>query len=71
VVVIEEVLKGRCQFVTALLDRGPPSYTASRATAWESYASLHLGKQVSHVEPDSASQDGLDWMLGESLQSGR
>jgi len=56
----QEDSKGRCQFVTTLLDRTAPSYHASRATAWESYTSLHLGKQVYHVESASASCDGLD-----------
>ena len=53
-------MKGRSRFVTSLLARTSPSYHAARATAWESYTSLHLGKQVSHMEPASASQDALD-----------
>ncbi len=53
-------MEGRCRFVTSLLVRTPPSFHAARATAWESYSCLHLGKQVSHMEPASASYDGLN-----------
>ncbi len=53
-------MKGRCRLVTSFLVRTPPSFHAARATAWESYSCLHLGKQVSHMEPASASYDGLD-----------
>ena len=35
--------------------------------AWESFASLHLGKQVSHAEAGSASQDGLDCEMDDPL----
>ena len=42
------------------LVHAPPSHHAARATAWESYTRLHLGKHVCHMEPGSASYDGLD-----------
>jgi hypothetical protein len=35
--------------------RTAPSKHASRATAWEPTICHHFGKQVSHMEPDSAS----------------
>jgi hypothetical protein len=35
--------------------RTAPSKHASRATSWESSTRHHLGKQVYHMEPDSAS----------------
>jgi hypothetical protein len=56
-------MEGRSQFVASLCVRTLPSYHASRATAWESFESLHLGKQVSHMEPASASYDGLDMLM--------
>jgi hypothetical protein len=49
----------------------PPSKHASRATAWESYTRLHLGKHVCHMEPGSASYDGLDLELDAPLKFGR
>ena len=39
--------------------------------AWESFASLYLGKQVSHAEAGSASRDSSDWESGEPLIFGR
>ena len=51
----QEDLKGRSRLVISLWPRKPPSKHASRATALESYARLHLVKRVSHMEPDSAS----------------
>jgi len=48
-------MEGRCQFVTSLLVRTPPSYHATRAAAGESCVRLHFGKQVFHMEPASTS----------------
>ena len=56
-------MKGRYRLVTSLLVRMSPSYHAARATAWESYTSLHLGKQVSHMESASASYDSVNMQL--------
>ena len=64
-------MKGRCRFVISLLVRTPLSFHAARATAWESYTSLHLGKQVSHMEPASASYDGLNLSDVEPFRFGR
>jgi len=55
-----EFMEGRCRFVTSFLLHAPPSHHAARATAWESYTRLHLGKHVCHMEPGSASYDRLD-----------
>ena len=52
--------KGRCRLAASLCIRTPPFCHAARATAWEYCDSLHFGKQVSHMEPASASQNGLD-----------
>jgi hypothetical protein len=55
-------MKGRYRLVTSFLVRTPPSKHASRATSWESSGCHHFGKQVSHMEPDSASMTAWSWM---------
>jgi hypothetical protein len=56
-------MEGRYRCVTSLLVRTPPSYHAARATAWESYTGLHLGKQVCHMESVLASYDGVNMQM--------